>query len=119
MAYNLRPRSSVQVETLGPLDQQESAQSSVKEKKNWSDSGLLILLVLFRWMNVGLVQTSFVPDEYWQSVEVAHKVVFGYPFRNCLQSQNAQILLVTDLFSHLKIYLRKCIKRTFIILDQW
>lgn len=80
MAYNLRPRSSVQVETLGPLDQQESAQSSVKEKKNWSDSGLLILLVLFRWMNVGLVQTSFVPDEYWQSVEVAHKVVFGYGY---------------------------------------
>nr|XP_054754334.1 GPI mannosyltransferase 3-like [Lytechinus pictus] len=77
MAYNLRPRSGVQVETLGPMDREESAKTSVKEKKAWSDPSLLILLVLFRWLNAGLVQTSFVPDEYWQSLEVAHKVVFG------------------------------------------
>lgn len=25
-----------------------------------------------------VVQTSYVPDEYWQSLEVAHKQVFGY-----------------------------------------
>ncbi|TKS70126.1 GPI mannosyltransferase 3 [Collichthys lucidus] len=30
-------------------------------------------------INCLLVQTSFVPDEYWQSVEVSHRMVFKYP----------------------------------------
>lgn len=34
-------------------------------------------LVLFRLVNALLVQTSFVPDEYWQSLEVAHYLVYG------------------------------------------
>ncbi|XP_061132290.1 GPI mannosyltransferase 3 [Syngnathus typhle] len=34
--------------------------------------------VLFRALNCFLVQTSFVPDEYWQGVEVAHHMVFNY-----------------------------------------
>ncbi|XP_076984089.1 GPI alpha-1,2-mannosyltransferase 3 isoform X1 [Tamandua tetradactyla] len=41
-----------------------------------------IYLVLFtmalRIFNCFLVQTSFVPDEYWQSLEVAHHMVFHY-----------------------------------------
>lgn len=39
---------------------------------------LLALIILFRCINSVLVQTFFDPDEYWQSLEVAHKVVFGY-----------------------------------------
>ncbi|XP_013406843.1 GPI mannosyltransferase 3 [Lingula anatina] len=35
-------------------------------------------LLLFRIFNATLVQTYFVPDEYYQSVEVAHNMVFGY-----------------------------------------
>ena len=31
-----------------------------------------------RVASVFLVQTNFVPDEYWQSVEVAHESAFGY-----------------------------------------
>lgn len=34
-----------------------------------------------RTLNCFLVQTSFVPDEYWQSLEVAHRMVFKYPSR--------------------------------------
>ncbi|XP_056135421.1 GPI mannosyltransferase 3 isoform X2 [Lampris incognitus] len=34
--------------------------------------------VAFRLANCFLVQTSFVPDEYWQSLEVAHHMVFKY-----------------------------------------
>ncbi|TNN87471.1 GPI mannosyltransferase 3 [Liparis tanakae] len=30
-------------------------------------------------INCFLVQTSFVPDEYWQSLEVSHRMVFEYP----------------------------------------
>ena len=36
-------------------------------------------LMVFRVLNALLCSTSFVPDEYWQSLEVAHKMVFGYP----------------------------------------
>lgn len=57
-------------------------------------SGLLgesIYLVLFtialRILNCFLVQTSFVPDEYWQSLEVAHHMVFRYPFFGVFQDR--------------------------------
>ncbi|NXM33164.1 PIGB mannosyltransferase, partial [Oxyruncus cristatus] len=40
---------------------------------------LLALAVALRALNCVLVQTSFVPDEYWQSLEVAHRMVFKYP----------------------------------------
>ena len=36
-------------------------------------------LMIFRVLNALLCSTSFVPDEYWQSLEVAHRMVFGYP----------------------------------------
>lgn len=39
-----------------------------------------VFSVLFRLLNCFLVQTSFVPDEYWQSLEVSHHMVFKYPF---------------------------------------
>lgn len=35
-------------------------------------------LVAFRIINALLLRTYFEPDEYWQSVEVAHKHIFGY-----------------------------------------
>ena len=35
----------------------------------------------FRAANALLVRTAFVPDEYWQSLEVAHDLVFGYGHR--------------------------------------
>uniref|UniRef100_A0A672YEG5 Mannosyltransferase n=1 Tax=Sphaeramia orbicularis TaxID=375764 RepID=A0A672YEG5_9TELE len=38
-----------------------------------------LLTVAFRLINCFLVQTSFVPDEYWQSLEVSHHMVFKYP----------------------------------------
>ena len=39
---------------------------------------LLAALVAFRVASAVLNQTSFVPDEYWQSLEVAHRITFGY-----------------------------------------
>ena len=36
-------------------------------------------LFVFRTVNALLCYTAFVPDEYWQALEVAHKMVFGYP----------------------------------------
>ncbi|XP_053128530.1 GPI mannosyltransferase 3 isoform X2 [Hemicordylus capensis] len=41
---------------------------------------LCLFTVVFRLLNCFLVQTSFVPDEYWQSLEVAHHMVFNYGY---------------------------------------
>uniref|UniRef100_UPI00398E44E1 GPI mannosyltransferase 3 n=1 Tax=Pristiophorus japonicus TaxID=55135 RepID=UPI00398E44E1 len=41
---------------------------------------LIMFTVALRMVNCILVQTSFVPDEYWQSLEVAHNMVFKYGY---------------------------------------
>ncbi|CAG9332841.1 unnamed protein product [Blepharisma stoltei] len=38
----------------------------------------MILHLLFRLFDSLIVRSYFSPDEYWQSLEVAHKLVFGY-----------------------------------------
>ncbi|XP_077276775.1 phosphatidylinositol glycan anchor biosynthesis class B [Temnothorax americanus] len=42
--------------------------------------GLLSFLILWRLINVILIKTVHVPDEYWQSLEVAHRLAFGYGY---------------------------------------
>ncbi|KAE8251057.1 hypothetical protein A4X13_0g4183 [Tilletia indica] len=39
-----------------------------------------LLLLIFRLFNAALTQTYFQPDEFWQSLEVAHRLVFGYGY---------------------------------------
>ena len=39
----------------------------------------LVGVVVLRLTSAVMNQTAFVPDEYWQSLEVAHRMVFGYP----------------------------------------
>ncbi|XP_038071487.1 GPI mannosyltransferase 3-like isoform X2 [Patiria miniata] len=51
-----------------------------EDLKPWPRSRMLIVLILFRWVNAVLTQTFFAPDEYWQSLEVAHNIVFGYGY---------------------------------------
>ncbi|CAL7934407.1 unnamed protein product [Xylocopa violacea] len=41
---------------------------------------VLFSLVLWRLISVFVVQTAHVPDEYWQSLEVAHRLAFGYGY---------------------------------------
>ncbi|XP_043777083.1 GPI mannosyltransferase 3 isoform X4 [Cervus elaphus] len=41
---------------------------------------LILFIIALRICNCFLVQTSFVPDEYWQSLEVAHHMVFNYGY---------------------------------------
>ncbi|PAA65696.1 hypothetical protein BOX15_Mlig033772g1, partial [Macrostomum lignano] len=43
-----------------------------------TERGLFLSLVAFRCANALLLHTHFVPDEFWQSVEVAHRSAFGY-----------------------------------------
>ncbi|XP_042343674.1 GPI mannosyltransferase 3 [Plectropomus leopardus] len=56
-----------------------------KEDKSPLKDGVLrtrvvVFSVAFRLINCFLVQTSFVPDEYWQSLEVSHRMVFNYGY---------------------------------------
>ncbi|KJE90215.1 GPI mannosyltransferase 3 [Capsaspora owczarzaki ATCC 30864] len=46
----------------------------------WPRRSVVAAIVVFRLVNALLTQTSFVPDEYWQSLEVAHRSVFGYGY---------------------------------------
>lgn len=41
---------------------------------------IIALFVVTRLLSVVFVQTWYVPDEYWQSLEVAHNVAFGYGY---------------------------------------
>ncbi|XP_042472701.1 mannosyltransferase APTG1 [Zingiber officinale] len=44
----------------------------------WSEKRVWTFALAFRAANALLVQTYFNPDEHWQSLEVAHRIVFGY-----------------------------------------
>ncbi|XP_012265530.2 GPI mannosyltransferase 3 [Athalia rosae] len=41
---------------------------------------ILLILVIWRTISVFVIQTAHVPDEYWQSIEVAHRLAFGYGY---------------------------------------
>ncbi|XP_076462738.1 GPI alpha-1,2-mannosyltransferase 3-like [Babylonia areolata] len=54
--------------------------SSVIAKIMASDKTIFLGLVVIRLVNALLIQTFFVPDEFWQSMEVAHNMVFDYGY---------------------------------------
>ncbi|XP_062584188.1 GPI mannosyltransferase 3-like [Saccostrea cucullata] len=45
-----------------------------------SERKLFSGLIALRIVNALFIQTSYVPDEYWQSLEVSHNIVFGYGY---------------------------------------
>lgn len=58
-----------------------SEQSEVAcESPDISEKLLLAALLFFRILNAFLIRTFFVPDEFWQGPEVAHRIVFGYGY---------------------------------------
>lgn len=40
----------------------------------------LVSMIVFRVVCLCIVKSHFVPDEYWQSLEIAHRTVFGYGY---------------------------------------
>ncbi|KAK3590324.1 hypothetical protein CHS0354_008766 [Potamilus streckersoni] len=53
---------------------------SVVKKIMISEKKLFLSLVSIRVVNSLFLQTHYVPDEYWQSLEVAHNMAFGYGY---------------------------------------
>lgn len=51
-----------------------------KERTISLDLRYFLVFLSVRLSSVWLVKTWFVPDEYWQSMEVAHRLVFGYGY---------------------------------------
>lgn len=70
----------VDEEEEGYLFEEEILGPSVVKKIMSSEKTLFLGLLAFRISNALLIQTSFVPDEYWQSLEVAHNMSFGYGY---------------------------------------
>ncbi|XP_068659058.1 mannosyltransferase APTG1 isoform X2 [Aristolochia californica] len=75
------------LKTQDPIDlkpilaeQQEEETPKTKRTTLFFSSGKRIfgICLTFRLVNCFLVQTYFNPDEHWQSLEVAHRIVFGY-----------------------------------------
>ncbi|XP_060065292.1 GPI mannosyltransferase 3-like [Ylistrum balloti] len=60
-----------QEEVLGPL---------IVKKLMATQKTIFLGLIALRVCNALMIQTYFVPDEYWQSLEVAHKIVFDYGY---------------------------------------
>ncbi|KAF9372880.1 hypothetical protein CPB97_000960 [Podila verticillata] len=51
-----------------------------KETSHWSETSILASLLVYRAVNACLVKTYFSPDEYWQALEVGHRITFGYGY---------------------------------------
>ncbi|KAK4318396.1 hypothetical protein Pmani_010592 [Petrolisthes manimaculis] len=55
-------------------------ESNSKHDKTMA-SGPMTLFLTLRLLSTIVVQTWFVPDEYWQAPEIAHRMVFGYGYK--------------------------------------
>ncbi|XP_010278015.1 PREDICTED: GPI mannosyltransferase 3 [Nelumbo nucifera] len=62
--------------TKEPID--KSSYSKREPISSTSDVRIFAICLIFRAVNSLLVQTYFNPDEHWQALEVAHRIIFGY-----------------------------------------
>ncbi|KAL0681051.1 hypothetical protein Bca4012_047898 [Brassica carinata] len=64
----------------GDDDRNPSTASSVSGRATRSTRRIFLFCLAIRVVNALLIQTYFNPDEHWQSLEVAHRTVFGYGY---------------------------------------
>lgn len=82
---NIRPRLKFGNKVENVKLRKRKSQLYSKEDEGALNEGelrtrVVVFSVAFRLINCFLVQTSFVPDEYWQSLEVSHRMVFNYGY---------------------------------------
>ncbi|XP_029935468.1 GPI alpha-1,2-mannosyltransferase 3 isoform X2 [Myripristis murdjan] len=85
MMENIRPRFNFGNKAEVVKLRKRKSKLHNKEDKCAPSNGVLgahlaLFCVAFRLANCFLVQSSFVPDEYWQSLEVSHNMVFTYGY---------------------------------------
>ncbi|KAF5743857.1 GPI mannosyltransferase 3 isoform X3 [Tripterygium wilfordii] len=59
-------------------EEEEKRTKSMESRLFSSPKNVFALCLVFRIVNSLLVETYFNPDEHWQALEVAHRLVFGY-----------------------------------------
>lgn len=59
---------------------------------------------MFRILNAIFVVTYFNPDEFWQSLEIAHRIVFGSGFTTWEWSEQARIRGAAHPFIFVPVY---------------
>ncbi|KAL9339450.1 hypothetical protein Peur_068465 [Populus x canadensis] len=64
--------------TKNPDISKQKGYKSQKSNFFSSERNIFTLCLAFRIVNSLLIQTYFNPDEHWQALEVAHRIVFGY-----------------------------------------
>ncbi|KAJ4836222.1 hypothetical protein Tsubulata_025597, partial [Turnera subulata] len=77
----MKQRRNASASTPADLPEHGVEREETKPKKSRifsSPKKVFALCLAFRIANSLLIQTYFNPDEHWQSLEVAHRIVFGY-----------------------------------------
>jgi len=81
---NFKPISEINSKTenerKGPTQSEEIEKLQLKIKEFLFEVKIFLMLILFRFYNSISQSTFFVPDEYWQSIEVAHNYVYNYGY---------------------------------------
>lgn len=77
-----RRRKQQSRELSNHASSKHNSDASVKSPSvvNSAERSLLCVLFVFRILNAFLIRTFFVPDEFWQGPEIAHRIVFGYGY---------------------------------------
>lgn len=75
----MRRRSGIGLVNLSKVEQRNKSAADSKEegKSKWDDINVWLGCLALRILNALLVRTYFNPDEHWQALEVAHRLVFG------------------------------------------
>jgi phosphatidylinositol glycan class B len=63
--------------TKNPDISKQKGYKSQKSNFFSSEKNIFTLCLAFRIANSLLIRTYFNPDEHWQALEVAHRIVFG------------------------------------------
>jgi len=81
---NFKPISEINSKTENerkdPTQSEEIEKLQLKIKEFLFEVKIFLMLILFRFYNSISQSTFFVPDEYWQSIEVAHNYVYNYGY---------------------------------------
>ncbi|KAK6179580.1 hypothetical protein SNE40_011906 [Patella caerulea] len=72
--------SDIEEETDNHMFDEEVLGPMVVKAIMSKDRSLFLGLLALRCVNALMIQTHFVPDEYWQSLEVGHNMAFGYGY---------------------------------------
>ena len=82
----MQPRLRRETNQVSPKPRTWATQKTSRTEENkdpatYDLKNLFAASVTLRVASVFIVQTYFVPDEYWQSLEIAHDQAFGYGYK--------------------------------------